>query len=398
MIAATTSLTEARNSAWDVVVVGAGPAGSVAAIGLARQGLQVLLVDRSEFPRHKLCGACLNSQSVAGLQALGLTSALQQLNGIDLAQFRLQSAGRKLTLQLPGGLAVSRRSMDAMLVQSAIEEGVQFLPQVSLELLPETSTEMRQLGTNDPNASPIETRVVILATGLGAERLSHDSGLEVVADAGSRIGAGTTTENFPSDYTPGTIFMAVAKQGYVGLTRTEGSVLNIAAALDRSAVRDSSPQDVCWQIIEEARFPATAEMFAGNWRGTSALTRRRKTPGTHRVFVIGDAAGYVEPFTGEGMAWAIRGGHAVIPFARKAVNVWNSDLLKEWTITSQRLIGRGQRLCRALSAILRYPIAVRSLISIVTMLPPLGDAVVRQLNREYHHDMRDSRAGNCRTG
>ncbi len=392
MIAATLTAEDGRNRRWDVIVVGAGPAGSVAAIGLARQGLSVLLADRSEFPRHKLCGACLNGSSIAGLAELGLADALDRLGGIELKQFHMQSSGKSMLLKLPTGLAVTRRQLDAMLVEAAIEAGADFLPGLSLNVdAAEADCSFRQLSTSDRNSRPFEARIVVMATGLGADRKTSDPELSIVAKPGARIGAGTTTDIFPSYYTPGTIFMAVGQSGYVGLTRTEGQSLNIAAALDRNAVRETSPQAVCEDILNRAGFPVISEMLSGDWLGTIGLTRHRRTLASRRLFVIGDAAGYVEPFTGEGMAWAIRGGQAVSPFVVQALANWNSSLIRKWSKTSSRLIGRRQRWCRLLVQVLRYPTAVRGLIRVVSSVPALGQVVISKLNQKDHNELLNSR-------
>src|SRR5207244_156620 len=69
---ATLELTEAARRVWDVIVVGAGPAGSLAALQLARRSLAVLLVDQAIFPRWKVCGSCLNLRALSTLAAVGL--------------------------------------------------------------------------------------------------------------------------------------------------------------------------------------------------------------------------------------------------------------------------------------------------------------------------------------
>ena len=72
MIVATLAPADVGRKTWDAVVVGAGPAGAMAAIELGRQGLATLLVERQAFPREKVCGGCLNSRSLAILQEVGL--------------------------------------------------------------------------------------------------------------------------------------------------------------------------------------------------------------------------------------------------------------------------------------------------------------------------------------
>src|SRR6185369_11326117 len=104
----------------DVLIVGAGPAGSVAGAILARAGARVRIVDRATFPRDKLCGDTLNPGALARLQSLGLAA------GIDERSLRVDgmrvTGGRGVTIEgtYPGGLsgrAITRRELDALLLQ-----------------------------------------------------------------------------------------------------------------------------------------------------------------------------------------------------------------------------------------------------------------------------------------
>jgi hypothetical protein len=93
--------------------------------------------------------------------------------------------------------------------------------------------------------------------------------------ASSRIGIATTLGDFPAHYKSGIIFMAVGRRGYVGLTRTEDGRLNIAAAVEGSALRGArGPAVACIEILNEAGLPITKGMLQADWRGTLPLTRR----------------------------------------------------------------------------------------------------------------------------
>src|SRR5690348_14845948 len=109
---------------WDVVVVGAGVAGAVSAMHLARSKLRVLLVEKSSCPREKVCGGCLNAAALHALAAAGV-----ELNdGRDYARKRLACDGRAAEFPLPPGVAISRKRLDAILVEHAIRAGACFLP------------------------------------------------------------------------------------------------------------------------------------------------------------------------------------------------------------------------------------------------------------------------------
>src|SRR3954469_16475559 len=118
----------------DVLVVGAGPAGAIAAIVLARAGARVRLIDRAAFPRDKLCGDTLNPGTLAVLRRLGLADPVDR-DGLEVDGMRITAEGGfDLTAHYPGGLhgrAITRRRFDQMLVEAAIAAGVGFEPSLA---------------------------------------------------------------------------------------------------------------------------------------------------------------------------------------------------------------------------------------------------------------------------
>jgi 2-polyprenyl-6-methoxyphenol hydroxylase-like FAD-dependent oxidoreductase len=106
--------------------------------------------------------------------------------------------------------------------------------------------------------------------------------------------------------------MATGRGGYVGLVRVEDGRLDMAAAFDPVFVKSVGGLGAAAEtILREVGWPAPPALAEEPWKGTPALTRRARRLAGHRCFVVGDAAGYVEPFTGEGMAWAVMSAAAV---------------------------------------------------------------------------------------
>ena len=112
---------------WDVVVVGAGPAGALAAHGLASRGVRVLLVEQRHFPRWKVCGACLSPQALAVLKAAGLAELVATEGGLHLQQLQLGLAGLVSPIALGGGRVLSRSRLDLALLQAAKAAGATVL-------------------------------------------------------------------------------------------------------------------------------------------------------------------------------------------------------------------------------------------------------------------------------
>jgi flavin-dependent dehydrogenase len=380
-IAATTFLAAAARHRWDAVVVGAGPAGATAARELARRGLGVLLVDRAAFPRYKVCGCCLNVRALATLARLGLASRLVPAGAVPLACARLAGRGCQATVPLPGGMALSREAFDATLVAAAIEAGAAFLPETRATLSDLAPTARAVFLHQDGHTDQVPAGVVLAADGLAGTLLAGEPGFRRIATRAARIGAGVLAADAPACYQPGTIYLACGTDGYVGLVRVEDGRLDLAAAFDAAAVRRCGrPGRVAAAVLDEVGWPAPSQLPDLPWRGTPTLTRRAERPAAERVLVLGDAAGYVEPFTGEGMAWALTAGVAVAPLAERAAQQWTPSLADEWSRVFRRVVARRQVLCRIVAAVLRRPVLVRAIIRTLAVLPTLSAPVVRHLN------------------
>jgi flavin-dependent dehydrogenase len=175
--------------------------------------------------------------------------------------------------------------------------------------------------------------------------------------------------------------MAVGRGGYVGLVRVEGGCLNVGAAFEKELIRNcGGPAGAAVRILAEAGFPPLPALHEASWQGTVPLTREAWPIAGERFFLLGDAAGYVEPFTGEGIAWAMISGQAIEPLARRAIERWDSSLPRAWTSLHRRLIVRRQYLCGGLSTLLRHPWLARAGFELVSRVPRVAGLLVRQLN------------------
>ncbi|MEZ6065906.1 MAG: FAD-dependent oxidoreductase [Planctomycetaceae bacterium] len=139
---------------WDVVVIGAGPAGCAAAIEAARAGRGVLLVERTTFPRYKVCGGCVNPRALADLADLGCLDAVRATGAPEIDRFRWSAGGRTAEIPLPGGVAISRAALDEILLNSARQAGCTVVEGSSQ---PSRRT-IRSPTTNRPLGTPSDAR------------------------------------------------------------------------------------------------------------------------------------------------------------------------------------------------------------------------------------------------
>jgi len=373
---------------WDAVVVGAGPAGAMAARELARRRAGVLLVDKARFPRYKVCGGCLNPRALRVLGRAGLGHLVEKLGAVPLTRFKLGARGAVADVPLPPGAGLSREALDTALVREAALAGAALLPGVSASLLPvgapndRRRLRLRQAGREHV----VEGRIVLAANGLtGAleERAHTEADVDRPWEPGSRVGAGVMIEKPAAGYEPGTIYMACGEEGYVGQTVVEDGRVDMAAALDPAAVkRAGGTGELAEQILARAGFPPYPGLARLPWKGTPHLTRQAPALGGERLFVLGDAAGYIEPFTGEGMAWAFAGAALVAPLALRGARLWDPELLVHWRGAYHRKVTRRQIICRITADLLRHPAATRVTVGALSVAPWLARPLFRIMYRD----------------
>lgn len=372
-------------SSWDVIVVGAGPAGAAAAFDAARAGYRTLLVDRQSFPREKVCGGCVNRRSLLILDSLGLGRVVDGLPGVRFSGLALKTAaGAQARVKLPTGLAVTRRTLDHALVRAAIAAGAAFAAGVKAQVAPAGARreDFRRVRLRDRAGvtDVVRGQVVVAADGLGHPSLGGLPEFARDRPVRSRIGLGAVMEANGA-YEPGTIHMGIGRRGYAGVVRVEGGMLAVAAAVDAEFLKEASgPASAVERILSDARLPTPMRMENARWLGTAPLNQTLRRSAGWRVLVIGDAAGYVEPFTGEGIAWALAGAAEVTPFLRGAIPDWRPDTAARWIRAHKRRVTGDQRLCRAASAVLRSPLASELGVRLLSRFPGLARPGVRRLD------------------
>ncbi|MEO8377140.1 MAG: FAD-dependent monooxygenase [Candidatus Sumerlaeota bacterium] len=357
---------------YDVIVAGAGLAGGFAAYLMARAGRRVLLAERAPFPREKVCGCCLNGQAVALLLAHGIDVA-DHPAAIPITELEIRHRASAMVKPVNGGVILARSTLDQLIVTKAASHGAHFIDncRVSVAL---RSPEMISATCFD---ELVGTRLLIEATGLAGR--VDDQPSESPA-AGSHLGAAATFSDDACDLKTGRIAMHVGDGGYVGLVRyTDGSI-HAAAALAPALVKECGGIATAAQGILESCGRKFWRKFENEpWKGTALLTRRRCSFSRYRQFTIGDAAGYVEPFTGEGMAWALQSAHDVFPFAMEAIDAWTEELSLRWDASMMAFQRRRQRACRGVSYVLRRPFIVGAAIRADALLSPVYTSIIRNM-------------------
>ena len=357
------NVTDLENETWDVAIVGAGTAGASAAVQLAAQGQRVLLIDAKAFPRDKVCGGCLNQRAWNGLKQIfprgsqsSMVSRIEAAGAVPVDRMLLNCLGREARWTTPTMQAISRRTLDTLLVDAAFESGAVFCSETTAKVIDDEATDYRSLRLLNSNGQScvVKARAAVVADGLGHSALSEFPNMASQVATGSRLGIGAIIDDESLAYVKRELTMAVGRAGYVGLTRVEHGKLNVAAAVDASALKSAGPLTAVETILRSCRLPMPDGLKDAKWTGTLPLTRTSRMVAARRLFTIGDSASYVEPFTGEGMSWAIQDALQL----SRLLTVQEATcehMTTEWNRQGKEKLGSKQWVCRGLAALLRRP-------------------------------------------
>lgn len=379
------------DESWDVVVVGAGPAGSLAAREVRRRShnrAAVLLVDKANFPRRKVCGCFLNGSAIATLQLAGLASILDETGAVDINTLDVGAGGATASIPLHSGRGLSRESLDTRLADEAASAGVCVRLQTKATLAATTgdsdSGETVRLSLTDLSDAghasiEIQSKSLVVADGLSGQLLRQHPQFRCEVEESSLVGGGTHRESLPSDYQPGSIYMAVSEHGYVGALGLENGKLDIACAFSATALKAAGPGKLAQEICKASGLAMIPDMEQLKWQGTPTLSRKPNRIAFGRIFLAGDSAGYVEPFTGEGMSWALASGSAVADYALEATTRYRPSIADAWQREYAEMFRAKKRLCRWLTRGLRNPLLSKTGITALRYFPSLARPVVKRL-------------------
>jgi geranylgeranyl reductase family protein len=309
----------------DVVVVGAGPAGAACALLLARAGLDVVLADKTRFPRPKPCGEYTSPAVAPLLDRLGLRQAVDAAGARWLSGMRLvapDGSGWLVDYAAQGqrALAVPRAALDHLLVEAAARAGARVVEGYRVERLATRGDAVVGVeGREGGKPTTLSARLVFGADGLHSV-VARALGVSEALPWPRRLGLVAHFEGLRLDDRGE---MYVSPRGYCGLAPLGDGLVNVGIVGDVPRRRDG--------LAAAARFeralaavPGAARRLAGARRvgpvsGVGPLawrTRRVAGPGW---LLVGDAAGFLDPFTGDGVYEALRGAELAAAVAAQAL-------------------------------------------------------------------------------
>jgi flavin-dependent dehydrogenase len=306
-------VTAAGGDRWDAVVVGAGPAGCAAAAALAARGRRVLLLEKDRLPRRKVCGEFLSARARPALDRLGVLEEVEAIaRPITRGSLHLAS-GRALPFALPSSaLGISRFAFDALLARRAAALGAEVRCSARVTALERDGPGflVRWTGAAGEPGGEAHTAAAIGAWGRWD---ALDRALERRFGGERSRYVGWSRDYRPGDGVAGEVCLFVFRGGYCGLSPIEGGRAHVAGVVSERLRRELGGG---WESVEaharrsnraldRALRDATPDADA---LGTGPVYFTRKPPASGGAILAGDAAGVLDPFSGEGQASALASG------------------------------------------------------------------------------------------
>ncbi len=359
----------AQREIWDAAVVGAGPAGSATAALLAARGFKVLLLDRAIFPRPKPCAEYLGPGAVAILRQIGLD--LPPAAGwARIAGMRIVAAegtafeGRFLPHQT--GIGIRRELLDAALLELAVRRGACALEGVTVtDLLQEEGRVILTGRTRDHLRLRFGARLLIGADGLHsriARTLKLASGSKIKRVAIVRHAQGLELKDDLAE-------IHLGADGYLGLAPVGDGLVNVAIVTGRRRPAGLSLEHWFGGLARE--FPELARRlpdvtFLDRPQAVGPFALRCRSVVTHRALLVGDAAEFYDPLTGDGIYAALRGAELIDRYVagnleRDALSARQLDRYRRArhrALLSKRMV---ERVVVAAAARARFPVLARFL-------------------------------------
>jgi flavin-dependent dehydrogenase len=362
-----------------VVVIGAGPAGAVAALGLARAGVDVRLIEQHRFPRDKVCGECLSAVGIDVLTRLGIAPlVLARQPAILKRSLVFLSNGRTVELPMRRPMwGISRRVLDVILLQAARAAGARVIQPARCEQIVGGQTcrvRVRILDTNE--IETFETRFVVVADGKGS----------MVSDASSATGDLGLKGHFTGVDAPSDAIDLFGVDGhYGGVAPVEDGLWNVAFSVPAAKVRSHGRNhDALFSaLLSENRGLAermSRAMRVSHWLA-SPLPRFGVTQQwPEGVIPIGNAAAAIEPIGGEGMGLALRSAELATAAIVQAIarnSIVNAPRLAR---SYKRLWNIRRAACRAGAKLVSSPLLSRLTVPLAEV-DPVGSLVLRLVGK-----------------
>ncbi|GAB3962579.1 hypothetical protein GCM10028805_63990 [Spirosoma harenae] len=362
----------------DVLIIGGGLAGLTASIHLAQQNLRVMLIEKHEYPHHKVCGEYISNEVFPYLEQLGIH--IDEVGPARIHHFLLSTVtGETIESDLPlGGFAISRYTFDNHLAKKGIQCGVNLVKD-------EVKSILFQDDGFTITTSEGKTYTSKLVIGAYGKRSILDKQLNrpFIQHESPWLGV---KAHYKAAFPSGLVSLHNFEGGYCGLCQVEDGIVNACYLANYESFKQYKNIDAFQQAVLRQnpildRFFSDAEPLFDKPLVISQISFAQKQPIENHVLMCGDTAGLIHPLCGNGMAMAIHSAKILSELILAYYHSGNLDrksLEKNYTLAWNKEFNRRLMAGRILQSILQSPLATSVLLKGLQLTPGILPLIIKQ--------------------
>ena len=356
-----------------VIIVGGGLAGLTTAIHLSKMGLKIILIEKNEYPKHKVCGEYISNEVLPYLSFLDLKISDLHPTAITDMEFSTVS-GKIIESTLPlGGFGISRYTLDQYLFKKAVENGCTIIKDTVESII--FKNDLFTITTSNNNVH--DSKIVIGAFGKRSNIDQQLSRTFMQKQSHWLAVKAHYSGNFPKDL----VGLHNFKGGYCGVSKVENDTINICYLADYKTFKkykniDDYQENVVFKNPHLKSVFSHSKLLFQKPLTISQVSFEKKQAVENHILMIGDTAGLIHPLCGNGMAMAIHSAkivsELVIQYYNDQIKTRNeleNKYIEQWNFNFEGRLKMG----RLLSSILQKPklssILMRILIAFPLLLP-----------------------------
>ena len=361
----------------DVVIIGGGLAGLTGAIHLSKKGLKVTLIEKSDYPRHKVCGEYISNEILPYLIWLG--ADVSQLSPTKITEFEFTTLNGKMAkTELPlGGFGISRYTLDHFLYQKALENGCTIIKETVSNV--SFSTDLFTITTPEQILS---AKIVLGAFG---KRSNMDQVLsrDFITKKSPWL---AVKAHYSGEFPDDVVALHNFNGGYCGISNVENNIINVCYLADYATFKkykniDEYQQNVLYKNKHLKNVFENYQPVFEKPLTISQISFDKKQPVENHILMIGDTAGLIHPMCGNGMAMAIHSAkiasELILDYHSgkiKSREILEKKYAREWKMNFGKRLLMGRLLAKALTS----KSITNTFVSIVASMPLVLKAIIKQ--------------------
>ncbi len=362
----------------DVIIIGGGLAGLTSAIHLSKSGLKVILIEKNEFPKHKVCGEYISNEVLPYFESLGLK--ISDLNPSKINKLNFSNTkGKTISTQLPlGGFGISRYVLDNYLFEKAKKQGCQIIKDSVIDI----QFIENEFYISTSNTLQLKSKIAIGAFG---KRSNIDQKLnrDFIQKKSPWL---AVKAHYSGNFNANLVGLYNFEGGYCGVSNVENNKINICYIVDYEAfkhhknIKEFQSKVIYENAILKSIFENSTLLFETPLT-ISQISFEKKAAVENHILMIGDTAGLIHPLCGNGMAMAIHSAkiasELIIEFLNHKISSrkeLEEKYTQQWNFNFKNRIAMG----RNLSKIMQHQKCTSVLMRILILFPFLLSKIIQK--------------------